>query len=66
MFWGYLVDIIYTSFHTVASIGFNFESYFSQLTFNEWTSPSLSLKRVLAKEVGLTLHQVNMWMSVQR
>ena len=38
----------------------------SQLTFNECASPSLKLKRVLAKEAGLTVHQVNMWMSLQR
>ena len=39
---------------------------YSQLTFNECASPSLKLKRVLAKEAGLTVHQVNMWMSLQR
>ena len=37
-------------------------SHLTQLTFNEWTSPSLSLKRVLANEVGITLQTVNMWM----
>merc|ERR1711962_1267439 len=41
-------------------------SHLLQLTFNECASPSLKLKRVLAKKAGLTVHQVNMWMSLQR